>query len=63
MTIQKMKHNYQDGHMTVEFEAEQREDEWANHADLRHAIDAVIKCADNWKTFKLHITTNGYTND
>lgn len=51
MTIQKTKYEYQDAPLSVMFSAENDEDEWANDADLRNAINAVIKCASNWKTF------------
>lgn len=60
MTIQKTSYKYQDGTLTVDFKAENAEDDWANDRDLRQAIDAVIKCAGSWKTFELYIKTNQY---
>lgn len=60
MTIQKTKYEYQDASLSVMFSAENDENEWTNDADLRNAINAIIKCASNWKTFDLTIKTNQY---
>ena len=61
MTIQKTRYEYQDASITVKFDAENHEDEWANNNDLSRAIQDVIRCAANWKTFNLAIKSNGYT--
>lgn len=61
MTIQKTKYEYQDATITVKLAAENHEDEWANDGDLRAAINDVVRCASNWKTFNLEIKTNEYT--
>ena len=61
--IQKTKYTYQDCSITVDFEAENSEDEWSNDKDLRTAIDSVIKCAGCWKKFSLVIKTNEYKDD
>lgn len=58
MTVQKTKYEYQDALLSIMFSAENNEYEFANDADLRNAINAVIECASNWKTFDLTIKTN-----
>lgn len=58
--IQKTSYTYQDDSLVVDFFAENHEDEWSNDRDLRAAIDAVIKCASNWKSFSLTVKTNGF---
>jgi hypothetical protein len=57
---QKFEYKYQDAQIVVELHAENDEDTWANNRDLGSAIETVLRCASNWKTFKLHVTSNAY---